>query len=152
MFAIRPATAADLDAILQLAASIPEAPRWSRSTYEGFLGNPARALLVAPASGSLAGFVAGTLVTDFCDLESIAVAPSARRFGNGTALLSALVEWARSCSAIRVQLEVRAGNGSAIFFYQRAGFHSDGRRPRYYQNPDEDALLMSLPLRSEPKF
>jgi [ribosomal protein S18]-alanine N-acetyltransferase len=37
---------------------------------------------------------------------------------------------------------VRASNSGAIAFYARLGFKSSGRRPKYYQSPEEDAVLM----------
>lgn len=92
------------------------------------------------------GYIAGRMAVDVCELEAIAVSGTARRGGIGKALLDALAAWARTKPALQVQLEVRAGNDSAINFYCNAGFHRDGVRPGYYQRPDEDAVLMSLPL------
>jgi ribosomal-protein-alanine N-acetyltransferase len=43
-------------------------------------------------------------------------------------------------------LEVRAGNQPALDFYQRMGWLVSGRRTRYYQNPEEDAILMRFEL------
>ena len=44
----------------------------------------------------------------------------------------------------RFLLEVRAGNISAIRLYEGLGFKKDGIRPKFYSNPEEDAVLMSL--------
>jgi ribosomal-protein-alanine N-acetyltransferase len=41
-------------------------------------------------------------------------------------------------------LEVRAGNEAALSLYRKFGFDVVGRRPRYYQDNYEDALLMTL--------
>ncbi len=43
-------------------------------------------------------------------------------------------------------LEVRAGNGPALGLYESLGFRRVGRRPRYYPNDGEDAVLMTLEL------
>jgi ribosomal-protein-alanine N-acetyltransferase len=41
-------------------------------------------------------------------------------------------------------LEVRAGNTAAQDMYRKHGFVVDGRRPRYYKDNHEDAVMMSL--------
>lgn len=151
MFAIRQANLTDLNAILELAASIPEAPRWGRYIYESYLrpGPSVQVCFVLGFETTIAGFIAGTVVHDFCELDSIAVSENTRSLGAGSALLSALIAWARTQSASKMQLEVRAGNTTAINFYTRAGFHPDGVRPNYYRSPDEDAVLMSMSITSE---
>jgi ribosomal-protein-alanine N-acetyltransferase len=144
----RPASSDDLDALIHLAAATPEAPQWDRMTYERFLSpdNPNSQIFIAEAGTKLTGFAAAQIILDVCELQSIVVAGPARRSGVATKLLSTLIEWARKQSASRVQLEVRAGNSAAIAFYERAGLRRDGLRRAYYRHPDEDALLMSLPL------
>lgn len=152
MFTIRSLAPFDIAAILRLNIATPEAPRWPPDVYQTYLGagdksaRLARRLYVAEQQEHLVGYIAGRLAIDICELESIAVSAPARRCGIGRALLATLIGWARTQSAAQLQLEVRAGNTPAISFYRRAGFHPDGLRPSYYQHPDEDALLMSLPL------
>ena len=150
MFTVRPLAPFDIDAILQLNVSTPEAARWPREAYESYLGgkeaDPVRRIFVAEKHGELVGYIAGRMAVDVCELEAIAVSGAARRCGGGGALVGALVDWARSESALQVQLEVRAGNASAISFYCSAGFHRDGIRRGYYQRPEEDAVLMSLQI------
>ena len=48
--------------------------------------------------------------------------------------------------ATAVWLEVRESNARALELYRRLGFAPTGRRPRYYQDSGEDALLMSKPV------
>jgi ribosomal-protein-alanine N-acetyltransferase len=45
-----------------------------------------------------------------------------------------------------VLLEVRASNSAALAFYRALGFAIAGRRPLYYADPIEDAVLMELRL------
>lgn len=149
---IRPAIPGDLEAILRLAAATPEAPRWSRTAYESYLAqtHPEKQLFLTEESGNLSGFIAGQIVAGVCDLEFIAVALPYRRSGVGASLLAALTAWAASHNAVKVELEVRSGNHSAISFYERHKFQRDGLRPAYYRDPEENALLMSLPLSPNP--
>jgi ribosomal-protein-alanine N-acetyltransferase len=79
-------------------------------------------------------------------LESIVIDESARRKGAGAALLSELFRWAATNEASRVELEVHAGNKTAIEFYEKYGFELDGLRRGYYRNPEGDAVLMSRAL------
>jgi len=57
-----------------------------------------------------------------------------------------LVEELKRSQVEELLLEVRASNGQALEFYRRRGFSQSGRRPRYYADPVEDALLLALPL------
>ena len=43
-------------------------------------------------------------------------------------------------------LEVRKSNQPAIGLYEKLGFTRDGLRKNYYENPIEDAVLMSKRL------
>ena len=150
---IRLMTAADLNTVIRLAASIPEAPRWPRPAWETYLAETdlPRRIFVSESGRELTGFVAGQMVGDICELESIAVTPIHRRSGVATALLAALVAWAGQHGASKVQLEFRSANNSAIGFYENAGFSRDGLRLRYYHDPEDDAVLMTLSLESPPQ-
>ena len=41
-------------------------------------------------------------------------------------------------------LEVRPSNASARALYKSFGFKEVGRRPRYYEDTNEDAILLAL--------
>ena len=152
MVCIRPAVADDTDAVISLASVVPEAPLWSRAVYEGFRSpiNPLKRLFVAESEGRIVGFLACQIIAGTCELQSIAVESSVRQRGVGKALLATLLEWLRENRIARVELEVRAGNTTAIDFYTRVGFLQDGLRRNYYQHPQEDAVLMSMVLNPAP--
>ncbi|MGA7522894.1 MAG: GNAT family N-acetyltransferase [Acidobacteriaceae bacterium] len=153
---IRPLAAEDLDSILAIAAASREAPLWKRPDYALFVaGTPRpnphllRAGLVAQAGSATApvlGFACATLLRDGqenrAELDTLAVLPTLRRRGIGAALLGAVFSWAAAEGARRIALEVRASNAAALGLYRRLGFCPDGRRPGYYSDPEEDALLL----------
>jgi RimJ/RimL family protein N-acetyltransferase len=58
----------------------------------------------------------------------MSVAREYRHRGIGSALLEALIAWARSNSVRRLELEVFESNDRAIRLYERMGFQVEGRR------------------------
>jgi ribosomal-protein-alanine N-acetyltransferase len=147
-FHLRPAIASDLDAILALERATDLAPHWSPSAYATILDSTAtqRCLFVAEKDDSLAGFAVGLLhpaASDrIAELESVVVSANSRRAGIGRALCRAVLNWSRSHGATEVVLEVRAASAAAIALYSSLGFTTSARRPGYYRDPGDDALLM----------
>ena len=62
-------------------------------------------------------------------------------------MLRALLEEAARRGVTDVFLEVRADNPVAQSLYASEGFAEIGRKPRYYQPDDVDAVVMKLDLR-----
>ncbi|MDR3792030.1 MAG: ribosomal protein S18-alanine N-acetyltransferase [Terracidiphilus sp.] len=146
---IRPMCASDLDRVLEIADSFPEAPHWNRAAYLvalDELAQPRRFVFVAERGGSVAGFSVASCLGDEAELESIAVDRFAQRLGVGRRLMEALTGALRAEGVRRMLLEVRASNLRAIVFYSALGWSQCGLRPRYYAGPEEDALLLSLHL------
>ena len=75
-------------------------------------------------------------------ITNIATAPDHRGLGLGTAVMGALVEKARELGLFEISLEVRESNAPAIALYEKFGFTVAGKRPRFYTNPTETALVM----------
>ena len=87
------------------------------------------ATFVATASGCDLGLVRGTPHDHFLDagyLISMWVAPEARRRGIGSALVDAVVHWARTQGLNRLLLDVGERNTPAIALYTRKGFVPNG--------------------------
>jgi ribosomal-protein-alanine N-acetyltransferase len=148
---VRRMTQADVDQVIEIAESLKEAPHWLSSAYLAALdpeAAPHRIALVAeePGSGAVAGYVVASLLPPQAELEIIAVAPAAQRQGMARQLFAALAAELGLAQVGEVLLEVRALNQPALGFYRRLGFVETGRRPRYYHDPVEDAVLMSLRL------
>ena len=151
MTAIRAMALQDLDEVLALECSAPEAPHWDRVIYERLLADGSgvrHGAFVAIPEERLAGFIIARQVLEICEIESIVVAVDARREGVGSAMLDTVSRWAAAGRAKRLQLEVRAGNLSAIRFYERAALINEGLRRGYYRDTEEDAVLMGKSLYS----
>ena len=143
----------ELAAILELIAACPGVPVWAAETWTRFL-EPAlpndallrRVFASRGSTGQVLGVVAVNLFEDTTELELLAVHPHWRSRGFGRALSQHWLEWAWQGGATVALLEVRASNVTAQRLYGGLGFHVDGRRPRYYHDPEEDALLMRKDL------
>lgn len=83
------------------------------------------------------------LTVDDAHITTIAVAPAYRGQGLGELLLNGLIDHAQDLQAALLTLEVRVSNVVAQNLYLKYGFHIAGRRPRYYTDNAEDALIMS---------
>ena len=83
---------------------------------------------------------------DEAEICNVAVRADARKRGVGEALLNRLIEYGKSDKRTRFLLDVRVGNEAAISLYKKLGFKEDGIRPNFYDEPKEDALLMSLTI------
>lgn len=146
---LRPATGGDLDAIEALEQVTFTSDAWSREMLAAELTGPHRDYLVAvDESDAVVGY-AGLLAPrggGQGDIQTIAVAHSARRRGIGAALLDALLEEARARGAHEVFLEVRADNPGAEALYTSRGFIRIGVREHYYQPDGVDAIVMKLAL------
>lgn len=156
--AIRPATVADIPALISLERACPTAAHWTEARYRQAVqpgsGDSERLVLVAGASqptakaeegrhsgfGTLGFLVARHLAPEW-ELENIVVATTARRKGLGKQLVEALLAAVRATGSEFVFLEVRESNAAARRLYEQAGFHQTGRRKSYYADPLEDAIV-----------
>ena len=119
---------------------------WSENSIASELDNRLSCWLVAEEQGRVAGYVGSQSVLDMADMMNIAVAPDFRRQGIAEQLIFALIERLKDKGIIALLLEVRVSNAPAIALYEKLGFEQVGRRPRYYHNPREDALILRKEL------
>lgn len=136
-------TAAHIPALAALEKACFSHP-WSEQALRDELDNPTAVFFVAVGeTGDVLGYVGMHHILDEADITNVAVFPRARRQGVGRALIQAVADYALAQALVRVTLEVRASNAAAIALYEGFGFVQDGRRPRFYSAPTEDALLYS---------
>ena len=76
------------------------------------------------------------------EITNVMVLPEYRQAGIATRMITDLLKRGRQLGAEEFTLEVRAGNETAIRLYEKLGFVSEGIRPKFYRNPEEDALIM----------
>lgn len=115
---------------------------WTAGVFAEELDAPRRALLVAEEEGVIVGYAVIMVVEEEAHLMNLAVSAGRRGGGVGRALARSAFERAAGLGAARVTLEVRPGNDAAIRLYESMGLRSVGRRPGYYLDTGEDAVIM----------
>jgi ribosomal-protein-alanine N-acetyltransferase len=132
---IRRLTADDLPAIAAIQQASPEAAQWNPADYLAY------DCLVAICNETIAGFlVTRATAPGESEILNLAVAPEWRRMGVAKRLVSDSILLVDGT----VYLEVRASNESAKNFYKCIGFQEVARRPRYYSDPSETAIVMKF--------
>ena len=115
---------------------------WSEKSIETELSCRLSCWLVAMEGETLVGYVGSQTVIDESDMMNIAVDEGYRRQGIAQMLVEALVEQLKKAESRCLTLEVRISNAPAIALYEKLGFEQVGKRPNYYRNPKEDALIL----------
>jgi len=135
MLSIRRGALEDLEAVAAIQKQCPEAAQWDVTEYAGY------SVWVALQADVVAGFVVGrTLAAGESEILNLAVAPAFRRQGIARGLMQA---WIREFPG-EVFLEVRASNRTAQKFYNSLGFEELMKRPGYYTDPVETAIVMKF--------
>ncbi len=142
---IRKLVLEDAPAIAELEKRCFSDP-WSEKSIASEVHNPLAYWLVAEDGGEILGYIGSQSVLDAADVMNLAVSPDHRRKGIGDKLIKALIRHLQENGVIALLLEVRVSNAPAIRLYEKLGFVQVGRRPRYYTNPREDALILRKEL------
>ena len=138
---ISAATDADLDAIDEIERLSFPAP-WPRATFEGELQREWARIDVGRVDNKIVAFNNYWIVTTELHILAIATHPDLRGRGYGAQLLDFAIRQAVATRCSLATLEVRRSNVAAIALYERAGFKTVHVRARYYQDDNEDALVM----------
>jgi ribosomal-protein-alanine N-acetyltransferase len=111
-----------------------------------------RCYLVARADREVVGYGGLICYGEEAHITNIAVDPLQHRRRIGSRLLHDLIVNAVGMGAEAVSLEVRVTNWGAQRLYGRFGFRPVGVRKNYYQELQEDALIMWLDRIREPEY
>ncbi|MFM6039619.1 MAG: ribosomal protein S18-alanine N-acetyltransferase [Sphaerospermopsis kisseleviana] len=128
---------------------------WTMEGYRRELESPNSHFLglFAPFSScGLLGMGCFWSILEEAHITILAVHPEYQGQGLGQALLYALLKTASDRGLERATLEVRVSNEKAISLYEKFGFKTAGKRPRYYQDNNEDALILWTSNLQQPSF
>lgn len=151
---IRRLTLADLDQVMEIEPVAFGSHHWSRQSFTNELNNQSSAYFAAidPGNGLICGYSGFWIIGEEGHITTLAVHPDYRRQGIGERLLINDIEAALGNSATWLILEVRVSNEAAQNLYHKYGFKSMGLRRRYYQDNDEDALVLCRENICGPEF
>ena len=133
----------DIDGVIKIEESAYGDHHWSKDSFLNELHNElARYYALHTPDGQLAGYAGCWHILDEAHITTIAIAPEYRKRYYGQALLKAIIEDCYKEKIKYITLEVRVSNTPASNLYSKYGFTSFGTRKKYYQNNNEDALIM----------
>jgi ribosomal-protein-alanine N-acetyltransferase len=128
---------AQIAALEQESFSHPSTPQALRD----LLAAPVTRLFVARRHGAIVAFCVCWVIDGELHINTVAVKLTERRKGIARRLLSGILG---TTGVARATLEVRRSNVAALKLYEGLGFAATAVRPRYYSDPEEDALILWL--------
>ena len=141
MVSVRELTAADVEAVSKIEAETFSMP-WSADDFLEMVEADYAYYYVAEDAGEIAGCCGIRNIAGEGEITNVVVAAKFRRRGIGRLMLEYMLERAKEVGIGDCTLEVRKSNLPAIRLYESLGFQSEGIRPKFYEKPVEDALIM----------
>ena len=140
---IKPMQKSDIDNIVAIEEKAYGNHHWSKESFLSELSNElAHYFSVFNEKDELIAYCGCWQILEEAHITNIAVSPEYRRNHIGEALLKTIIDDCYKNMVKFITLEVRVGNIAAIELYKKYGFKSLGTRKGYYQDNNEDALIM----------
>ena len=149
MTEIRPMSEENYLLAAQIELSCFDDRPWTAEQFHEEISLDFSRTFIAFADGEAAGFVNMWLTPPMAVINNIAVLPGFRRSGIARTLINTALSECGECSSLT--LEVRVSNSAAISLYEKLGFTQVGRRRNFYENPREDAFIMTKFMKKESK-
>ena len=118
---------------------------WNSETLKNELENNNSYYIVAKINNNIVGFAGIKTVLEEADIMNVVTKKDIRNSGIGSALFSAIIDYAKSNNVKKITLEVNENNLSAIHLYEKFGFVKIAERKKYYNGTDT-AIIMQLNL------
>ena len=140
---IRPMKKEDIDDVIEVEKTAYGEHHWSKESFLSELSNDlAKYFSVFNENDELVAYCGSWHILEEAHITNIAVSADYRRKHIGEALLKTVIDECYKNGVKYITLEVRASNKAAIGLYEKYGFKSLGLRKGYYQDNNEDALIM----------
>lgn len=131
----------DIPAVLKIEKISFTTP-WSEQDFLNELYKKNALSRVAVFEGNVIGYLYVYYRLHESHILNLAVHPDFRRQGVATILMDEAIRELKQRGCTFIYLKVRILNTSAQRFYELFGFKAESIRKKYYDNPDEDALVM----------
>lgn len=138
---IRELRAEDVEPLSVIEARSFSMP-WTAADFARLIEDRNSRYLVAEEDGRVVGCCGVTNVSGDGEIDNVVVDEAYRNRGIATALLRETLRTGYAMGVEAFTLEVRVSNAPAIHIYEKAGFVSEGIRPRFYERPTEDAMIL----------
>ena len=136
-------TTDDIESVIEIESEAYGKHHWSKSAfYDEMQNNLAKYYVAKTSNGELVGYAGTWHIIDEGHITTIAIKKAYRRNHIGEAIIIKILEDCYSAGIKYLTLEVRVSNEPAIGLYSKYGFNSLGTRKGYYQDNNEDALIM----------
>ncbi len=145
MVTIRNMIEADISSVAELESNI-FADAWTIQGIRDTFEQKQAIVVVAEEKNVVVGYCVLYYVLDEAEIARVAVDEAFRRQGLGFHLLDDVCDFCKENHIERLLLDVRESNKNARAFYEKYGFQVDGVRKGFYEQPKEDAVLMSKRL------
>lgn len=133
----------DIEDVIKIEAEAYGKHHWAKSSfYDEMSNNLAKYYTAKTAEGELVGYAGTWHIIDEGHITTIAVKKEFLRNHIGEAIIYKIIEDCYKNGVKYLTLEVRVSNTAAIKLYEKYGFQSLGTRKGYYQDNNEDALIM----------
>lgn len=144
MVTVRQMEITDLEQVVPIEEANFSVP-WTANGLFTFLLREDALFLVAEEeeTGETLGYCGSIISLDEADITNVCVREESRKQGIGKMLVERLITETKKTGVATWHLEVRKSNEGAIRLYESLGFAQDGLRKNYYEEPKEDAVLMS---------
>jgi len=144
----------DIDAIMEIECSVYGEHHWSR---EGFAAEAVTDIgnyfvLIDTHPNKLIGYGGFWNILDEGHITTVAIAKEYQGMGLSEVLIQRFIEVGYQKDLKWFTLEVRVSNLAAFKLYKKYLFESCGVRPKYYQDTQEDALIMWTQNIQDAKF
>ena len=140
---IKRMTKKDIDGVIAIEEKAYGPHHWSKDSFMNELNNDlAYYYSLFTKDGHLAAYAGCWHVLEEAHITNVAVSVDYRKRHYGEALLKRIIDDCYEEMIKYITLEVRVSNTPAINLYSKYGFTSFGTRKKYYQDNNEDALIM----------
>ena len=144
MMHIKTANLNDVADILEIENTCFSTP-WTEKSIAESIENENTVLYLALVDGEAAGYMGVQIFSGEGYVTNIATLPQFRRRGVARALMNEVLKNDMEF----LTLEVRESNTPAVKLYESMGFKKVGKRPKFYREPVEDAVLYTIYKRED---